>query len=68
MTNKWLKNCKVRKDKEGRKTLEATEITQDYEDVSKEDVLNGLSYDEVSELQKMVYHCYKKIEELEKKK
>ena len=36
------------------------------ENIEKEDILNGLDYDNVSDLQQMIYHNTKRIEELEK--
>ena len=56
---KWLKDSRVEKDSEGNKILIATEITKDYFGIFKEDVLNGMEYEDVSQIQQMLFHIIK---------
>ena len=61
----WRKDNRKVQDEFGVKSMEFTLITPEYNGVVKEDILNGMPYDESSELQQMLYHAYKKIEDLE---
>ena len=40
---------------------------EETEEIIKEDILNSLDYNNVSDLQQMIYHNKKKIEELEER-
>jgi hypothetical protein len=61
--HKWLRNPRlVFTDEQGTKTSGATIISPEDNNVTKEDVLGGMKYEEVKDLQQMIYHALKKNE------
>lgn len=64
---RWEKNVQKLRDENDKKYIVSDLITKEYTDVVKEDVLNAVPYQKVSQVQQMIYHAFKKIEELEKR-
>ncbi len=72
---RWTKNLiisrddkgKIIKNEFGKRIFTEDLITEEYLDVVKEDVLQDISYEKSSIIQQMLYHAFKRVEELEER-